>query len=290
MRRTGIRNLSVKETRELSKLAWVRDDALSTRMSEARLLPDGRALLFMGENVGGTIFPSRQALEDVRREGQALLQKGPVDPAREFLPPIADFLRDVEAHAAALAGRLRLPAAALDRSEASLDAVDKALKRVKKAKRMTPEIITPLVAYVGMVMLGVAGGHWAKAPTTQKHRRPVYDPAEWEAWGVVQRGLWDAGAKARAHGNTVAATMSFHMSLMEAEARKPKPIGFEEIEEPVMGRENMPILLAGDGRILDPFSIVVLPMLEPSRKLPLRDAVGVALISYRNRGGSGSSG
>jgi hypothetical protein len=53
--------VSVKEVRELSKLPWVHDDTLSDRQSEARLLPNGRLLLYFGGGEKGTLYPSRAA-------------------------------------------------------------------------------------------------------------------------------------------------------------------------------------------------------------------------------------
>jgi hypothetical protein len=58
--------------------------------------------------------------------------------------------------------------------------VDAALERMRKARRMTPEVVTPLVAYVGQVMLGVSGGRWTKAPTTRRLRvyMPMVEPSK----------------------------------------------------------------------------------------------------------------
>ncbi len=228
----GVRQLSKKETRELLKLPWVRDEALSDRVLEARVLPDGRVLLclsglgYLGDDDKGTLYPSREALAELQRRGAEEVAKGPADLTRTLLPPIDDFLRDVEAHAKSLGERIRIPDEVLDRTPASLDAVDAALKRIPKAKRMTPEVVTPLVAYVGFVMLGGCDGRWTKTPV-------------------------------RPH---------------------------------VRGNENEPVIRARDGRILEPFAPVVLPMMEPSRRIPLRAAVEVYLLPYRaaNTGGSTS--
>jgi hypothetical protein len=221
----GVRQLSKKETRELSKLPWVRDEALSDRASEARVLPDGRVLLclyVLGDNDNGTLYPSREALAELQRQGAEEAAKGPVDLTRTLLPPIDDFLRDVEAHAKSLGERIRVPDEALDRTPASLDAIDAALRRIPKAKRETSEIVTPLVAYVGFVMLRGCDGRWTKAP----------------------------------------------------------------VRPDVTGNENEPMIRAHDGRFLQPFSLVVLPMVEPSRRLPLRAAVETTLVPYRPESGS----
>jgi hypothetical protein len=54
----GFRQASVKEVRELSTLPWVRDDALSTRAFEARVLPDGRVLLFVCDGERAPLYRS----------------------------------------------------------------------------------------------------------------------------------------------------------------------------------------------------------------------------------------
>jgi hypothetical protein len=216
----GVRNISRKEVRELSKLPWVRDEALSSRGMEARALPDGRVFLFHGDDCPGVLFPSREGLAEARRaSAEDAKRQGPtVDLSETLLPPIVDFLRDVEAHAKSVGKVLRIPDEALDFTEPSLDAIDAALKRIRPAaKRMTPEIVTPVIAYLGEVMRRVSGGQWTQRTT------------------------------------------------------------------------NEPLIKARDGRLLQPFSPVVLPMVEPSRRMPLRAAVEVYLLPYRGAEGAGAA-
>jgi hypothetical protein len=207
----GFRRASIKEVEALSKLPWVRDEALSTRGDEARVLPDGRVLLFVAEGNPAALYPSREALAEMRRQIAEEMAKPPVDLTRTLLPPIDDLLRDVEAHAKSLGPRLRIPDDVLDGTPESLDAVDQALKPIPWAKRQVPDLVTPLIAYVGEVMRRASGGQWTKPP----------------------------------------------------------------------GKENVPMIRAHDGRILEPFVPVVLPMVEPSRRIPLRAAVDVYLLPYR---------
>jgi hypothetical protein len=221
----GVRQLSLKETRELLKLPYVRDEELSDRHFEVRVLPDGRVLQclsglgYLEDSNPASIYPSREVFVEMRRDIAERFAKEPVDLTRTLLPPIDDFLRDVEAHAKSLGERIRVPDEALDRTPASLDAVDAALRRMPKAKRMTPEVVTPLVAYVGFVMLAGCGGRWTKPP----------------------------------------------------------------------GGGNEPLIKGYDGRLLEPFAPVVLPMVEPSRRIPLRAAVDVYLLPYRQAGTGGSA-
>ncbi len=104
--------------------------------------------------------------------GQGLRTKGPVDVARTLLPPIDDFLRDVEALASSLGPRLRIPDELLDGTPESLDAVDEALKRIPWAKRQVPDLVTPLVAYLGEVMRRGSGGRWSKSQSPGHENEP----------------------------------------------------------------------------------------------------------------------
>ena len=94
----------------------------------------------------------------------------------------------------------------LDGTPESLDAVDKALKRIPWAKRQVPDLVTPLVAYLGEVMRKGSGGRWSK------------------------------------------------------------------------GHEDEPVITASGGRLFQPFSSVFLPMVEPSRRIPLRSSPGVPYL------------
>jgi hypothetical protein len=55
------------------------------------------------------------------------------------------------------------------------------------------------------------------------------------------------------------------------------------------GSGNEPLIKAHDGRLLQPFALVVIPMVEPSRRIPLRAAVDTMLVPYR-LGSTGSTG
>jgi hypothetical protein len=210
----GVRNVSKKVARELLKLPWTHDEGLSTDTWEARVLADGRVLLYWPVMADGTLCPSREAAEEMKRgydetkrEAIEQFRTGFPDPCLTLLPPIADFLRDVEAHAKSLGPRLRIPDVVLDGTPESLDAVDKALKRIPWAKRQVPDLVTPLVAYLGEVIRKGSGGKWSTST--------------------------------------------------------------------VRGHENEPLVTASGGRLFQPFSSVFLPMVEPSRRIPLRSSDGV---------------
>jgi hypothetical protein len=287
----GLRKVSKKEARELSKLPWVADDALSM-FGPAHVLPDGRVLVHYPDLGWHTLYPSRKVLEEINRgfsetERKAAEQSaaGYPEPCLELLPPIDDFLRDVDAHAASLGKTIKVADEALDRSVASLDAVDKALKRIPWAKRPVPEILTPLVAYVGEVMRRVSGGRWSKRPPTRE-QVSIYDPAEILAFRAAQRKLQPiasaaadkAAADAKARGASaydveVAGVLARRAVFEELEANGPRPIRVEA------GKNNEPVIAASNGRLLYPFTVLFIPMHEPSKRLPLRQTVEWELMT-----------
>jgi hypothetical protein len=211
-----------------------------------------------------------------------------VDHTLLLLPPIDAFLRDVEAHARSLGPRIKVAGDALDGTVASLDAVDKALKRIPWAKRQVPDLVTPLVAYVGEVMRRASGGKWIKPPTTYKRREPVYDPADQAAFSAAVSAMTPiadaaadkAAAEARARrasASAVALAAQTARNAVYQELDTPKPIRFEEFDWPIGGSGNEPVITAGNGQSFQPFNLVFVPMVEPSKRLPLRAAVGTIL-------------
>ncbi len=282
----GIRNLSKKETRELSKLLWVADDAVLSLFGPARVLPDGRVLLCNPDG-SGNLYPSRAVAEEVNRscaetERLAAEQQAGVypDPPHRLLPPIDDFLRDVEALAKSLGPRLRIPDEVLDGTPESLDAVDKALKRIPWAKRQVPDSVTPLVAYLGEVIRKGTGGYWTKSPKPRR-QEAIYDPADLLAhWAAKRRVLPiaiaaadKAAAEAKARGASAEdVDLAWHRAraaaFQEVEAARPGPIRTEI-------RESNEPMVMGRGVLFQPFASVFHPMIEPSRRIPLRSSPGV---------------
>jgi hypothetical protein len=182
------------------------DPELSRRRGEeVRILPDGRVLWSVSPKIVSE-WPSREAFLEWRKEADAKVAQGPIDYTLTHLPPVDEFIRDVEAHARALAPRLGIPDATLDGTLASLEAVDKALKRIPPHERLVADLVTPLVAYVGEVMRKASGGWWIKYPPT-----------------------------------------------------------------------NEPFIKTPNGWGFQPFAEVIIPMVEPSKRPPLRQAVAVQL-------------
>jgi hypothetical protein len=273
--------IPAKELREYLKLPV--DQGLSRRGDEVRILPDGRVLWIILPSRIHRTWPSREAYEEHLRKSAEYAARVSVDPCLTLLPPIDDFLRDVEAHAKSLGPRLKIPAEVLDLTPESLDAVDKALKKIPWAKRQVPDLVTPLVAYLGEVMRKSTGGQWSKAPTTRKRQVPVYDPAEMEAfnalWATEMTAALAAGKKAAAEAKPRDAGKALNAPHLAVQERlnplSPKPIRFDVVDEPITGNENEPIITTRGGGLFQPFASVFLPMVEPSRRIPLRSSPGV---------------
>jgi hypothetical protein len=290
----GARRLTKKETQALSKLPWVKDEVLSSGAFDARVLPDGQVLLCLqdhGDDARGILYPSRESLAELQRLGRAEAAKPRVAPTKVLLPPIDDFLRDVEAHAHDLAKRLHLSAEVLDETEESLNMVDDRLWKLKK--RSAPQIVTPVVAYLGQVLVRATGGRWARAPTTHKHRVPVYPPGEMEAvqaayaaaYPTIKADADKAGEEVRARGGSpvevfLASNAVVRAAWQRAQSMAPKPIAYREVDVPIPGHENEPIVIARDGTPIQPFFIFQREANFPSKR-SLRNSVGVMLLGHR---------
>jgi hypothetical protein len=123
------------------------------------LLADGRALLLLPDGVG-VFYESREALESLIRDSEARVAAGPVDPKQTLLPPAEEFLAHVAEHAAKLP--TLLPGAEpLDGSEQSFGRVDEAVWRLRPAARMSPALVTSLVAYAGEYLRDTVNGRWS---------------------------------------------------------------------------------------------------------------------------------
>jgi hypothetical protein len=284
----GVEKASKKKTRELLKLPWTHDEALS-EFGKAHVLPDGRVLLLshmLLPGLGDEVYPSREAVEEMncRRlafEREVAEQKAgrTPDPVETLLPPIADFLRDVEAHAKSLGPRLKISAEALDLTPESLDIIDKALKKIPWAKRQVPDLVTPLVAYVGEVLRKGSGGRWSKH--AKKREVPICDAdevmAQWAAMRRLQPLALAAGEKARteakARGAPAQEVEQAYVSALQAIQRQRPAVTYRT----EMREDNEPLVIGRDGRICQPYAVVFLPMVEPSRRIPLRSAVDIQL-------------
>jgi hypothetical protein len=59
------------------------------------------------------------------------------------------------------------------------------------------------------------------------------------------------------------------------------PIRTDVIEETISNHENEPMITASGGRTFQPFASVFIPMIEPSKRIPLRSSDGVT-VTHRS--------
>ena len=136
--------------------------------------------------------------------------------------------------------------------------------------------------------------HPTQSPTTQTIHRKVeeYDPAEVKVYQALRQEVMvarqaaakkaEAEAKARgASKEDVAAASYAALTGGWDEVRKnmPKPIRVEEFDETITEHENEPMIRLPDGRLRQPVALVIVPMVEPSKRMPLRAAVETILKS-----------
>jgi hypothetical protein len=135
-------------------------------------------------------------------------------------------------------------------------------------------------------MRKASGGRWIKLPPTYTVRTPVFDPAELAAWreaeAVGQRAFTAVQQQGRG-GSSPEAFEAARKAREATGAREPKPIRFDTIEHPRPGGNNEPVVTASNGQSFDPFGDVFIPMIEPSKRPPLRATVEtrLTLSGYR---------
>jgi len=196
------RSLTAKQVQELlKKPGWAPDPELSSGgSSPAYKHSDGRILVVF-ENGKGKLGESREALLKLIT---AVGQQKPVHLLSGRLPQGKEFVTEVPKLIDQLAMNLGIPRNELDKSEGSLDIVDKAIKRIGRRKSMKPEVFAPLVAYVGEVIRQAVGGEW--------ELRLAADGETWEPWivrqnsrdhppfAIVFRELYEGGKSASIRG------------------------------------------------------------------------------------------
>jgi hypothetical protein len=97
------------------------------------------------------------------------------------LPQGHAFAEQVPQLISGLPAHLKLDAARLDGTEASLDAVDKALRRMSHQRMLNPQVWAALTAYVGEVIRKATNGRW-------EMRRASDSEKTWEPWIVAPSG------------------------------------------------------------------------------------------------------
>lgn len=93
---------------------------------------------------------------------------------------------------------------------------------------------------------------------------------------AAKKAAAEARARKASAGDVAHAfNMARGEAYREVRATAPKPLRIEVHQEPVTGHENEPMITASGDRLFQPFASVFLPMVEPSKRIPLRSAVPV---------------
>jgi hypothetical protein len=124
------------------------------------------------EDGKGTLYPSREALIELLVHVESLAEQGPIDPKRSLLPPVDTFLAGIQGQTRHLAHLIGVQDV-LDGSEASLEAVDRAIQALPREQRMSPQWVTSLVAYVGEIMRTATDGRWDRINLSPEEVEPV---------------------------------------------------------------------------------------------------------------------
>ena len=137
-------------------------------MGRLYVLQDGSAL-FVDYDGSGILWNSHSELAERHRASvkRALDRKHPLN---KVLPRPERFRTDVAAMVAELPTLLNIKPQLLDYSEESLDAVDKAIKRLGSERILTAEVFPSLIAYVGEVIRRHVRGAWELRSTQEGTR------------------------------------------------------------------------------------------------------------------------
>jgi hypothetical protein len=169
---------------------------------------DGRILLIEMFEGGGSVYESVDAWLALLASLEPLRNSSPSHLLQGRLPQGQDFINQIPALINELAAQLDIPLTELDKTKASLRAIDRAIRRKGQSECLEAEIFAPLVAYVGEVgrqtasipshwemreaemvdpraiILTKVGDHWEE---TRVGEAPHFE-AVWEPWIVDEQG------------------------------------------------------------------------------------------------------
>jgi hypothetical protein len=181
VKRPKSRAISAKEVKRILDATPLSVDHPISRiaMCEAFDVADGGVLLRF-ENGKGRLYKSKEELQAMLDELEKKAREGPESPCRDF-PQGQAFAEQIPRLVGLLPALLNINAAQLDGTEASLDTVDKALRRMRPDRMLEAEVFAALTAYVGEVIRNATQGRW-------EMRRGSDSKGTWEPWIIDPSG------------------------------------------------------------------------------------------------------
>ena len=156
-------------TKLLERVAHRLDPELTKEMlCPVYVLEDGGAVIVFEDGKGTHWFSYEELLANHRASVRRAQERR--DLLTELLPHPEGFRTQVPAMIAQLPSLLGINPKLLDYSEESLDAVDKAIKRLGSERMMTAEVFPSLLAYVGEVIRRRVRGAWELRSTQDGSR------------------------------------------------------------------------------------------------------------------------
>ena len=132
------------------------------------VLEDGGAVIVSKDGSGAHWFSCEELVSGHRAVVKAALERK--DPLTELLPNPERFRTDVPTMVGELPTLLGIKSESLDYSEKSLDAVDRAIRRLGSERFMSGEVFPSLIAYVGEVIRRHVRGVWEIRSTSDGAR------------------------------------------------------------------------------------------------------------------------
>ena len=182
----------------LRESGWSLDSDLTAQISEniyTRAIyksSDGRVLQIL-EDGAGNVYESIEAWLSLLQSLESLRNQPPVHLLQGRLPQGRNSINQVPELIDGLAVKLDISLQQLDKSEKSLQAVDRAVKRKGQDECLEAEIFAPLVAYVGEVIRQETNGRWEMRAAEDSDSREIIMQKVDNHWEEVRVGEIRAG-------------------------------------------------------------------------------------------------
>jgi len=170
----NFKNLSKKQTKEiLTKYNGVYNQDIENKIgksifSKPYLLSDGRILLYSIFDSTAALYESIEHLMSVVETSKKLSQKSSQHMLTGLLPYGSDFPLHVDELINKLSQQLSIPIDSLDRSNKSMEILDKKFKEMESSEFIYQNYFAMIVAYAGEVMIKTTPGSYWKMTYNEK--------------------------------------------------------------------------------------------------------------------------